>query len=99
LDRNSLNYFIDLMQQIKMLVTNEELYQLLLLVSLLDTDGLDERDGDLFSRVVTLRQTYLRLFQRKFGRTNETSMDYATFKRATESIKVVARILDFFNDF
>jgi len=94
------------MQQIKVLVRNEELYQLLLLISLLDTDSLKGHNGgrggqgSLLSSVVDLRQTYLRLYQRKYCLNNFNSgITYSAFKRATETIKIVAKFLEFFREF
>ena len=71
-DESKLNYFLELMEQIKVLVRNEELYQLLLLISLLDTDCLGH--GGILSCVVNLRQTYLRLYQRKYCQDSQGPM-------------------------
>ena len=107
LDNSSLEYLSSLMLKIKSLVLNDELYQILLLISLLDLEGLVgaqeplggqyQGHGGLFAKVVNLRQTYLRLFQRKYCKASDnTVIDYTTFNEAAKAIKAVAKFLEFF---
>ena len=107
LDNSSLEYFSSLVLKIKNLVFNDELYQLLILITLLDLEGLvgdQEPLGgqfqghrDLFAKLVNIRQTYLRLFQRKYCKSNDnTVIDYSTFNEAAKAIKAVAKFLEFF---
>ena len=54
-------------------------FQLMLLVTLLDTDDLGS-DFLAFGDIIRMRQHFLRLFQRKFHDTNCMHVDYAQFR-------------------
>ena len=72
------------------------IFQLLLLVTLMDTDELTIEPCSNFEGIIKMRQHYLRLFQRKLYSAKCTNLDYAQFRNVVEEIKIFARLMELF---
>ena len=92
LDHGSASYFFELMKEIADMVTNDQLFQLFIILTLLDTQGLPNMGS--FSQVFRMRQIYLKLFQRKLIAAGCSYIDYATFKKTLKRIRIFASILE-----
>ena len=82
------------MNEISRMVSNDQLFQLFVLLTLLDTEGLYHVGR--FTEVLKLRQMYLRLFQRKLNSMGCSYTDYACFRRTLSNVRKFAALLDTF---
>ena len=64
------------------------LFQLLTILTLLDTEGLSSTEG--FAEIVRIRQVYLKLFQRKLKAIGGSYIDYAHFRGILYKIKILS---------
>jgi len=92
MDHGSAKYMFEMTKEIADMVSNEQLFQLLLILTLLDTEGLPNLKS--YSQVSRMRQIYLKLFQRKLIAAGCSFIDYARFKKTLKKIKIFAAILE-----
>ena len=92
LDHGSAKYMMEMTKEIADMVSNDQLFQLFLILTLLDTEGLPNLKS--YSQVFRMRQIYLKLFQRKLMAAGCSFIDYARFKKTLKKIKIFAAILD-----
>ena len=92
LDHGSTIYFCELIKEISDMVTNDQLFQLFIILSLLDTEGLPKTGS--FCQVFRMRQIYLKLFQRKLIAAGCSYIDYASLKKTLKRIRNFADILE-----
>jgi len=75
--------------------SNEETFQLLLLLTMLDTEGMSNTRS--YCHVFRMRDFYLKLYQRKLYAANCNSfMDYAKFRRTLSKIKLVTNLVELY---
>jgi hypothetical protein len=94
LDESNIRCFFDVMTEISRMVSNEHLFQLFVLLTLLDSDGL--YDVGPFTDILKLRQIYLKIFQRKLSAVGCSYIDYASFRRALNKVRLYASLLEKF---
>ena len=75
-------------------VLNPALFQLLTILTLLDTEGLPSTDG--FAEIVRIRQVYLKLFQRKLKAVGGSFIDYSHFRSILHKIKTFSLLISKF---
>ena len=96
LDDTSIKCFLEIMREISDMCVNDHIYQLFTILSLLDTDGLPFASS--FTEVLKIRQIYLRLFQRKLNAVGCSFVDYATFRRTLQKVRVFSTMMETFLD-
>ena len=94
LDELNIKCFFEVMREISRIVSNEQLFQLFVLLTLLDSEGLYEVGP--FTEILELRQIYLKLFQRKLTAIGCSYIDYACFRRALNKVRLYANLLEKF---
>lgn len=94
LDAQSMRCYFDTMKSISKMVANPHLYQLFVLLTLLDVDGMPESKN--FSQIFELRQHYLRIFQRKLTSIGCSFHDYAELRRTLKKVRVFSRMMEAF---
>jgi len=95
LDESSLKYFGQLVEEISKLVCNEQLFQLMMLVVLLDTDEIASGETSL-GGLVKVRQYYLKLFQRKLYSARCSFIEYAEFQTIIKKLRIFSKMLELF---
>lgn len=73
---------------------NEQTFQLLILLTLLDADGLPNASS--YSRILKARDTYLKVYQRKLYAMNFSFIDYAKFRATLNNIKLVTNMIEIY---
>ena len=96
LDEYGIHCLKTLMQEMKDMVINDSIYQIITILSLLDTEGLDH--SPLFGEVLKLRSIYLKLFQRKLNAVGCSFVDYATFRETLQKVRILANLMETFFD-
>jgi hypothetical protein len=96
LDDASIKCFLDMMRELADMCSNDHIYQLFTILSLLDTDGLPL--SSTFNEVLKIRQIYLRLFQRKLNAVGCSFVDYSSFRRALQKVRVFSAMMETFLD-
>ena len=94
LDRASITCYVEITKELSELCHNVNIYQLFVLLTLLDVEGLG--DSSSFSGILKLRQIYLKFFQRKLLSVGCSFVDYAHFKRTLKKVKIVANLMENF---
>jgi len=95
LDEFKIRSFFEVMNEISMMVSNDHLFQLFVLLTLLDAEGLYHVGQ--FAEILKLRQMYLKLFQRKLNAMGCSYTDYACFRRTLSKVRKYAALLETFN--
>lgn len=93
LDDESMKYFASLVTEISKLVSNDQLFQIMMLVVLLD---FDLSDSGVMQELVKVRQHYLKLFQRKLFSVKCSFIEYSHFHKAVKKLKIFAKMLELF---
>jgi len=94
LDAQSMRCYFDTMRSLSKMVANSQIYQLFVLLTLLDVDGIS--DSKNFSEIFELRQHYLRIFQRKLSSIGCSFHDYAELRRTLKKVRVFSRMMEAF---
>jgi len=94
LDESGIRCFFNIMKEISQIVSNDQLFQLCVLLTLLDSEGLDGAGP--FTEIVRIRQIYLKLFQRKLKASGCSYLDYASFRRTLTKVRTFATLLENF---
>lgn len=92
LNQSALEFIQNVMMDIMEMVSNDQIFQLFTLVTLLDTEGLSMSKS--FSGILQMRQIYLKLFQRKLKTTESSCIDYAKFHKTLQKIKIYSRFME-----
>ena len=95
LDESGIKLFFNTLKEIAQMVSNDQLFQLFVLLTILDSEGLDGVGP--FTEVVRVRQIYLKLFQRKLNASGCSYLDYASFRRALTKVRSFATLLENFS--
>lgn len=95
LDDSSMKYFSQLVEEISKLACNEQLFQLMMLVVLLDTDDISSGTSSL-SGLVKVRQYYLKLFQRKLYSARCSFIEYSQFQMIVKKLRIFSKMLELF---
>jgi len=95
LDRESLIFFDKLVREMSPLLVEERLFQLFLLLVLLNPEGL-ELDPNALTYLLKIRQYYLALFQRKLNSVKSPAMKYSSFAETTVKLRVFGKLLELF---
>ena len=94
LDEPSINCFREMMKEISDMCLNDQTYQLFTILSLLDTDGLPYSSS--MTGVLKMRQIYLKLFQRKLHAVGCSFIDYASFRKTLQKVRIFATLMETF---
>jgi hypothetical protein len=92
LDQASFHYLGQLLSEVTDFCMNDETFQLLVLLSLFDTDGLPAMPA--FQSIFDIQNIYLKLFQRKFQAVQASPTDYSKFRVALNKVKILANLVD-----
>ena len=95
LDESGIRCFFDVLKEISQIVSNDQLFQLCVLLTILDSEGLDGVGP--FTDIVRIRQIYLKLFQRKLKASGCSFLDYASFRRTLTKVRTYATLLENFS--
>jgi hypothetical protein len=91
-DEPGLRLFSSIVNEVSRFCYNDQMYQLMTLITLLDVDGLDFSSGD--DGILQMRQTYLKFFQRKLRAADCSFVDYSTFRQTLEKVKILADLMN-----
>ena len=94
LDNASVSHLDQLFMDIAEFCGNEQTFQLLILLTLLDADGLPNASS--YSRILKARDTYLKVYQRKLYAMNFSFIDYAKFRATLNNIKLVTNMIEIY---
>ena len=94
LDESSIKMFFQVMREISQMLSNGHLFQIFVVLTLLDSEGLYHVGP--FTAILNLRQMYLRLFHRKLNAIGCSFVDYACFRRTLKKVKLFAALLENF---
>ncbi len=92
LDQANFHYLGQLFSDVTDFCMNDETFQLLILLSLFDTDGLPTTPA--FQSIFDIQNIYLKLFQRKFQAVQASHTDYSKFRVALNKVKILANLMD-----
>jgi len=95
IDEAGIDFINDLMKDVAKMVHNDQIYQLFVLVILLDTEGLPNLKS--YAGVIKTRQVYLKLFQRKLNAAGCSYVDYSEFQNTIRKLKILGSFLKLFN--
>ena len=93
-DEASLQCYFEISKDISEMCFNERIFQLFILLTMLDTDGLPH--SPYFGRILRMRQIYLKFIQRKMMGVGFSFGDYAHFRRTLQKVKIFANLLENF---
>ena len=93
-DNASLKCYFEIIKDLSKMCLTDRIYQLFILLILLDTDGLPY--SPLFSKIFKMRQIYLKFVQRKMSSAGYSFCDYAHFRRTLQKAKMFATLLENF---
>ena len=94
IDAAGIDFIKELMEEVAKMVQNDQIYQLFVLVILLDTEGLSNIDT--YAGVMKTRQIYLKLFQRKLNAAGCSYVDYSEFQKTLKKLKILGNFLKLF---
>ena len=94
LDPASITCYMEVVKELSQFCHNVQVYQLFVLLTLLDVDDLGESAS--FIDILKMRQTYLKIFQRKLASVGCSFIDYAHFRRALKKVKIMANLMENF---
>ena len=92
LDSANVQLFTHLFREVADLCINDQTFQLLVLLSLFDTDGLPDTED--FRSVFEIRKTYLKLFERKLQAASCSFVDYSKFRTALNKVKMLSNLIE-----
>jgi hypothetical protein len=92
LDPKSLMFFADTVKELSEICFNDQIYQLITLITLFDTEGLEYSQS--VDGVIKLRQTYLKLYQRKLTAAVCSYADYANFRALLTKVKILSDFME-----
>ena len=95
-DNLSLKCYFEISDDIAKMCLTDHIFQLFALLIMLDTDGLPYTP--FLSKILTLRQIYLKFIQRKMTSAGYSFGDYAHFRRTLQKVKMFANLLENFVD-
>ena len=92
MDAASAQQLAHLLQDVSDMCINDHTFQLLVLLSLVDTEDLPQNLS--YANIFELRNTYLRIFQRKLAAANCSFIDYAKFRSTLSKVRIVANLIE-----
>ena len=92
ISKEDINTFFENMTTVAQILRNDLLYQLLLLITILDTEGLIDKNPR-YEEIQKLRQAYLKLLQRKLYAAQCTTLEYHQFEMILQVVKIIATFL------
>jgi hypothetical protein len=96
IDAAGIEFISGLMKEVAKIVQNDQIYQLFVLVILLDTDGLSNHKS--YAGIMRTRQIYLKLFQRKLNAAGCSYVDYSEFQKTLRKLRILGNFLKLFFD-
>ena len=94
LDETELRCLFETFREVSELCYNDQTFQLLVLMTLLDTEDLP--NPPLFDKIKQTRNIYMKLFQRKLAAAHCSINDYLSFRRTLNKVKILAVLMDAF---
>jgi hypothetical protein len=91
LDALSIQSYFDILKDLSKMCSNHQLYQLFILLTVLDIDGLPDQRN--FIEISRIRQTYLRVFLRKLASMGCAFHNYAHFCNTLSKVKTFANLM------
>ena len=92
LDSANVQFITHLFGEVADLCINDQTFQLLVFLSLFDTDGLPDTED--FRSVFEIRKTYLKLFERKLQAASCSFVDYSKFRTALNKVKMLSNLIE-----
>ena len=92
LDTSKSNSFFQSMRDLSEVCYNDQIYQLITFLTLLDTEGLPYSPA--FEGIMRVRQIYLKFYQRKLKAAGCTLLDYSSFKATLKKVKLLTDLMD-----
>jgi hypothetical protein len=94
LDESDKNSLLEMISHVSELCFNDQTYQLLVLLTLLDVDGLPQSGS--YHNIIKIRNIYLKFLQRKLHAANCSYIDFAKFKTILQKVKILANLMESF---
>jgi hypothetical protein len=94
LDESEKKCLLEMISHVSELCFNDQTFQLLLLLTLLDVDGLPQSGS--FHNIINKRNIYLKFLQRKLHAANCSYIDYAKFKTILHNVKILTNLMESF---
>jgi hypothetical protein len=94
LDETELKCLFETFHEVSELCYNDQTFQLLVLLTLLDTEDLPNASN--YAEIKERRNIYMKLFQRKLLAANCSSVDYSSFRRTLIKIKILSALMEAF---
>ena len=88
LEPKSLTFFATTVKELSEICFNDQIYQLITLITLLDTEGLEYSQS--VDAVIKLRKIYLKIYQRKLTAAVCSYADYANFRALLNKVKILS---------
>ena len=94
LDETELRCMFQTFKEVSELCLNDQTFQLLFLLALMDTEDLP--DLPLFEGIKETRNIYMKLFQRKLAEANCSNVEYSRFRKTLSKVKILSALIDAF---
>ena len=92
LDPQTLMFLTDTIKELSTVCSNDQLFQLITLITLLDTEGL--QSSAKVDSIIKLRQTFLKVYQRKLTSALGSYADFANFRGLLNKIKILSLFIN-----